>query len=65
MTGHQPRVRAGMIRYLITIALFTHGLGHLLFLANSWGSGRPAMKAALGCFRECSARVEQSRGSSV
>jgi hypothetical protein len=26
-----------MIRYLITIALFTHGLGHLLFLANSWG----------------------------
>ena len=27
----------GMIRYLITIALFTHGLGHLLFLANSWG----------------------------
>jgi hypothetical protein len=26
-----------MIRYLITVALFAHGLGHLLFLANSWG----------------------------
>src|SRR5918994_1319513 len=26
-----------MIRYLITAALFAHGLGHLLFLANSWG----------------------------
>jgi len=26
-----------MLRYLITIALFAHGIGHLLFLANSWG----------------------------
>jgi hypothetical protein len=26
-----------MLRYLVTIALFAHGLGHLLFLANSWG----------------------------
>ena len=26
-----------MLRYLITVALFAHGLGHLLFLANSWG----------------------------
>ena len=26
-----------MLRYLITIALFAHGVGHLLFLANSWG----------------------------
>ena len=26
-----------MLRYLITVALFAHGVGHLLFLANSWG----------------------------
>jgi|SRR5215218_5886679 len=26
-----------MLRYLITVALFAHGAGHLLFLANSWG----------------------------
>jgi hypothetical protein len=26
-----------MLRYLITAALFAHGVGHLLFLANSWG----------------------------
>src|SRR3712207_6766041 len=26
-----------MLRYLITVALFAHGLGHLLFLANSSG----------------------------
>jgi hypothetical protein len=26
-----------LVRYLITIALFAHGVGHLLFLANSWG----------------------------
>ena len=26
-----------MVRYLITIALFAHGIGHLLFLINSWG----------------------------
>jgi hypothetical protein len=26
-----------MLRYLITIALFAHGIGHLLFLTNSWG----------------------------
>jgi hypothetical protein len=26
-----------MLRYLLTVALFAHGLGHLLFLANSWG----------------------------
>jgi hypothetical protein len=25
------------LRYLLTIALFAHGVGHLLFLANSWG----------------------------
>ena len=26
-----------IMRYLITIALFAHGIGHLLFLTNSWG----------------------------
>ncbi|HET6658542.1 MAG TPA: hypothetical protein VFH16_01355 [Rubrobacter sp.] len=26
-----------MLSYLITIALFAHGIGHLLFLINSWG----------------------------
>jgi hypothetical protein len=26
-----------LLRYLLTIALFAHGVGHLLFLANSWG----------------------------
>jgi hypothetical protein len=26
-----------MIRYLVTAALFAHGVGHLLFLANSFG----------------------------
>ena len=26
-----------LVRYLITIALFAHGVGHLLFLVNSWG----------------------------
>ena len=26
-----------LVRYLITIALFAHGVGHLLFLANSLG----------------------------
>ena len=26
-----------MLRYLITLALFAHGIGHFLFLANSWG----------------------------
>jgi hypothetical protein len=26
-----------MLRYLMTIALFAHGIGHLLFLTNSWG----------------------------
>jgi hypothetical protein len=26
-----------LARYLITIALLAHGVGHLLFLANSWG----------------------------
>jgi hypothetical protein len=26
-----------MVRYLITIALFAHGIGHLHFLINSWG----------------------------
>jgi len=26
-----------MLRYLITVALFAHGVGHLLFVANSWG----------------------------
>jgi hypothetical protein len=25
------------VRYLITISLFAHGVGHLLFVANSWG----------------------------
>jgi hypothetical protein len=29
--------KPGMLRYLITIALFAHGIGHLLFLTNSWG----------------------------
>jgi hypothetical protein len=26
-----------MLRYPITIALFAHGIGHLLLLTNSWG----------------------------
>ena len=26
-----------LLRYLLTIALFAHGVGHLLFLVNSWG----------------------------
>jgi hypothetical protein len=26
-----------MLRNLITVVLFAHGVGHLLFLANSWG----------------------------
>jgi hypothetical protein len=26
-----------LVRYLLIIALFAHGGGHLLFLANSWG----------------------------
>jgi hypothetical protein len=26
-----------MLRYLIAMALFAHGIGHLLFLTNSWG----------------------------
>ena len=26
-----------LVRYLIGIVLFAHGVGHLLFLANSWG----------------------------
>ena len=26
-----------LLRYLLTVALFAHGLGHFLFLANSWG----------------------------
>jgi hypothetical protein len=26
-----------LVRYLITIGLLAHGVGHLLFLANSWG----------------------------
>ena len=29
-----------MLRYLIAIALFAHGVGHVLFLANSWGYWR-------------------------
>jgi len=29
-----------LLRYLITIALFAHGVGHVLFLANSWGYWR-------------------------
>jgi hypothetical protein len=26
-----------LLRYLLTIALFAHGVGHLLFFANFWG----------------------------
>jgi hypothetical protein len=26
-----------LVSYLITLALFMHGIGHLLFLMNSWG----------------------------
>src|SRR3712207_2004768 len=26
-----------LLRYLIIMALFAHGVGHLLFVANSWG----------------------------
>jgi hypothetical protein len=26
-----------LVRYLIAIALFAHGIGHLLILTNSWG----------------------------
>jgi hypothetical protein len=29
--------KPGMLPYLMTIALFAHGIGHLLFLTNSWG----------------------------
>lgn len=29
-----------MLRYLIAIVLFAHGVGHLLFVANSWGYWR-------------------------
>ena len=29
-----------MLRYLLAIALFAHGVGHVLFLANSWGYWR-------------------------
>jgi len=29
-----------LLRYLIAIALFAHGVGHVLFLANSWGYWR-------------------------
>ena len=52
------------MRYLITIALFAHGIGHLLFLTNSWGSGREGMKAARGYSQGCLAQGKQSRGSS-
>ena len=54
-----------MVRYLITIALFAHGIGHLLFLTNSpGGSGREAMKATRGYSQGYSAQGKQSRGSS-
>jgi hypothetical protein len=29
-----------LLRYLIAVALFAHGVGHVLFLANSWGYWR-------------------------
>lgn len=29
-----------LFRYLIAIVLFAHGVGHLLFVANSWGYWR-------------------------
>ena len=29
-----------LLRYLITLALFMHGIGHVLFLMNSWGLSR-------------------------
>jgi hypothetical protein len=29
-----------MIRYLFLLALFMHGVGHLLFMANAWGYWR-------------------------
>jgi hypothetical protein len=53
-----------MLRYLITLALFVHGIGHVLFLMNSWGfskadAGRSwVFSGVLGAGR-------RSRGSSV
>jgi hypothetical protein len=35
--AEQGKEHAVPVRYLITIALFAHGVGHLLFLANFWG----------------------------
>ena len=29
-----------LIRLLVAIVLFAHGVGHLLFVANSWGFWR-------------------------
>lgn len=29
-----------LVRYVITLALFMHGIGHVLFLMNSWGLSR-------------------------
>ena len=29
-----------LVRYLITVALLLHGVGHVLFLMNSWGLSR-------------------------
>lgn len=29
-----------MIRYLFTLVLFMHGIGHMLFMANTWGYWR-------------------------
>jgi len=52
------------MRYLITIALFAHGIGHLLFLTNSWGSGREAMKVARGCSQGYLAQGKHLRGYS-
>jgi hypothetical protein len=37
-----------MLRYLITIALFAHGIGHPLFLANSWGFWKGGEEGRLG-----------------
>jgi len=41
-----------LVRYLLTIALFAHGVGHLLFLANSWGYWKGGEEARSWLFSE-------------
>ena len=41
-----------MLRYLIAIALVAHGVGHVLFLANSWGYWRGNEEGSSWLFSE-------------